>query len=210
MMQVHGSPLLEHTIVWLRRFGVTDIIINLCHLPQAISDYFENGQKWNVRIVYSMESEPLGTAGGVKKAAWFLDEPFFLWYGDNFSTCNLASLFSKHRDSEAIATIALHHRDDPTQSGIVGLNSNGRITRFLEKPTSDQIFSHWVNAGIFVMQPEILTHIPDKGCPDFGKDIFPAMLADGSRLHGYTLSGEEELLWIDRPEDLERAQRAKP
>jgi len=208
MMLLGGKPLLEYTVEWLRDFGVTHIIINLCYLPETIRSYFEDGRTWGVQITYSQEEKPLGTAGGVKKVAWFFDGPFFVWYGDNLSHCDLDRLHRLHVVEGGLATVALHHRDDPSsQSGIVGLDANGRIVRFLEKPGRDQVFSNWVNAGIFVLEPEVLDFIPEEGCPDFGKDVFPTMLAAGQPLYGYLLSPEEGLWWIDTPEDLQRVQK---
>jgi NDP-sugar pyrophosphorylase family protein len=159
-----------------------------------------------VRIAYSLEDRPLGTAGGVRNAAWFFDGPFFVWYGDNLSTCRLDRLWQFHQSRGGVTTIALHHRDDPAQSGIVGLDENDRITRFLEKPRPDQVFSHWVSAGIFVLEPAVLQAIPADGAPDFGRDVFPALLAAGQSLYGYRMSADEGLWWIDTPEDLRRVQ----
>lgn len=230
MVPLGGKPLLEYNIEWLRRYGVTEIIINLYHLPEAIRGYFGDGQRWGVRIAYSLEEKPLGTAGGVKYAAWFFDcpfggvynepcaeprrsgsrttqgRPFFVWYGDNLSTCDLERLYRFHRAKGGLATIALHYRDDPTHSGIVGLDENDRIVRFLEKPRPDQVFSHWVNAGIFVLELAVLDFIPAKGSPDFGRDVFPAMLAAGQPLYGYRMSPSEGLWWIDTLQDLERVR----
>jgi NDP-sugar pyrophosphorylase family protein len=207
MVPLAGKPLLEHTILWLRKYGVTDLIINLHHLPRVVNDYFGEGQKWGVKITYSVEEQALGTAGGVKNVEWFFDGPFFVWYGDNLSTCDLTRLHAFHQAKGGIATIALHYREDPTASGIVGLDENDRITRFLEKPRPDQVFSHWVSAGIFVLEPQVLQAIPAEGAPDFGRDVFPALLAQGTALYGYRMSPDEGLWWIDTLEDLERVQQ---
>ena len=206
MMPVGGKPVLEHTIQWLRQYEITDLIINLCHLPDVVMSHFGDGSRWGVKITYSVEEELLGTAGGVKNVAWFFDGPFFLWYGDNLSTCRLDRLWEFHRVKGGIATIALHHRDDPTQSGIVGLDENDRIVRFQEKPQPDQVFSRWVSAGIFVLEPIVLEAIPANGAPDFGRDVFPALLARGAALYGYRMSPSEGLWWIDTLQDLERVR----
>jgi len=208
MIPVGGKPILEHTIEWFARSGVTEIIVNLCSLPQVIMDYFGHGDRWGVRITYSLEEQSLGTAGGVKNAAWFFDDgPFLVWYGDNLSHCDLDRLYRFHCAKGGLATIALHHREDVSQSGIVGLDDVDRIMRFLEKPTPEQTFSHWVNAGIYVLDPAVLGFIPAEGIPDFGRDIFPRMLAAGWPLYGYRLTDAEGLWWIDRHEDLTRVQQ---
>lgn len=207
MVPLRGKPILEHILAWLGRYGVSEVVINLCHFPQKVQDYFGDGRNWGMRITYSLEEKPLGTAGGVKRAARFFDAPFYVWYGDNVSTCRLDWLYQFHRSKRGIATLALHYRDDPTQSGIVDVDEQGRIRRFLEKPRSDQVFSHWVNAGILVLELSVLNYIPEEGHPDFGRDVFPAMLAAGQPLYGHQLSPGENLLWVDTPADLRRAQQ---
>ena len=202
MIPISGRPLLEHNINVLTNYGVTDVIINLHHLPQTITDYFGDGSRFGVRINYSFEPELLGTAGAVKKAGDFFDGPFFLWYGDNLSDCKLDRLWRLHKSKGAMVTIALHHREDPTRSGIVGLDENDRVVRFLEKPRSDQVFSHLVHAGILVLEREVLAQITDREPSDFGRDVLPALLEQNSPIFGYRLSKEENLRWIDTAEDL--------
>ena len=207
MVPLGGRPLLEYTIERLRGFSVCDLIINVSYLPEAVQSYFGDGRQWGVRIAYSVEPKPLGTAGGVKKAAWFFDGPFFVWYGDNLSTCDLARLYRFHKAKGGLATIALHRRRDPTRSGIVGLDPHQRMVRFLEKPAKEKIFSRWVNSGIFVLEPRVLDLIPEEGAPDFGRDIFPALVAEGRPIYGYPFSARERLWWIDTPKDLRRLEK---
>jgi NDP-sugar pyrophosphorylase family protein len=202
MIPVGGKPLLEHTIEWFSKHGVTEIIINLFHLPHVVTDYFKDGRLWGTRIEYSIEDHPLGTAGGVRHAAWFFDGPFFVWYGDNLSRCDLDRLRLFHETRRGIASMALYRREDVSQSGIVGIDGEDRIVRFLEKPRSDQVFSNWVNAGIYVLEPGIVDWIPQNVASDFGLDVFPTMLANAQALYGYKMSQNEDLCWIDRPEDL--------
>jgi len=202
MIRVGGRPLLEYTVTWLRRYGVREVVINLHHLPEAVTGYFGDGSRWDLRITYTHEPDALGTAGGVKNAADFFDGPFFVWYGDNLSTCRLDRLWEFHRAQGGLATIALYQREDPSQSGILDLDARHRISRFLEKPKPNEVFSHWVSAGIFVLDPEVLLAIPGGRPVDFGRDVFPALLAQGRPLYGYRMAEDERLWWIDRPEDL--------
>jgi NDP-sugar pyrophosphorylase family protein len=209
MIPIGGKPILERTIEHLRRYGVTELVINVCTLPQVIMDTFGDGERWGVHIVYSVEERPLGTAGGVKRAARFFDQaPFVVWYGDNLSRCNVGRLIARHTAKGSVATVALHHREEVSQSGIVGLDRDDRIVRFLEKPRPEQIFSHWVNAGIYVLAPAVLDFVPGEAPADFARDVFPAMLLAGQPLYGYPLAAQEGLWWIDRPEDLARVQAA--
>ena len=207
MVLLGGKPLLEYGIRWLSKHGVTELAINVHHLPETVTEYFADGRQWGVRITYSLEPEPLGTAGGVKRMAAFFRGPFFVWYGDNLSTCRLDHLWAHHLSRAGTVTIALHERDDPTHGGIVGLDAQDRITRFLEKPAPAEVFSRWVNAGIYVLEPEVLDQIPAGQAMDFGRDVFPAMLAAGGALYGYRMSRDERLWWIDRAEDLRRVEQ---
>jgi mannose-1-phosphate guanylyltransferase/phosphomannomutase len=93
-----------------------------------------------------------------------------------------------------------------TSSGIIELDEHNRIVRYLEKPKPEQIFSHWVNAGIYILQPEILSIIPSEGESDFGRDIFPMLLQKNYPLYGYKMSDPEGLWWVDTPKDLQRTQ----
>jgi mannose-1-phosphate guanylyltransferase len=204
MVEVAGKPLLEHNVEWLGKFGVTHLVINLHYMPEAVTSHFGDGGKWGLNITYSHEEELLGTAGAVKKAASIFDSAFFVWYGDNLSTCRLDRLWQFHQAKGGISTIALHHRDDPTQSGIVGVGEGGRIDRFLEKPRPDEVFSHWVSAGILVLEPRVLEMIPSEGASDFGRDIFPALLKKGDAIYGYRMSDSEGLWWVDTLADFNR------
>jgi NDP-sugar pyrophosphorylase family protein len=210
MVRLGGRPLLEYAIRWLRDFDITDLVINLYHMPAAVTAYFGGGQRWGVHITYSVEREPLGTAGGVKRVESLFPDPFFVWYGDNISTCRLDRLWNFHRSCGGVATLALHQRDDPTHGGIVAVDGEDRVTRFLEKPGPRDIFSRWVNAGIYVLDPAVFRRIPSEAIADFGRDVFPSMLAAGDALYGYRMRGDEELWWIDRPEDLNRVESQWP
>jgi len=115
-------------------------------------------------------------------------------------------ILAPHRAHPGTATLALYYRRDPTHSGIAAFDRRGRITRFIEKPRADQIFSRWVSAGIFVLEPSALDAVPAGAAVDFGRHVFPNLLAQGARLHGYRMGSDEKLVWIDRPEDLRRAE----
>jgi NDP-sugar pyrophosphorylase family protein len=206
MVTVCDKPLLEYTIEWLQRFGVVEVVINLSYLPDVVRSYFGDGSRWGVQVTYSLETDPLGTAGGVRNAGRFFDGPFFLWYGDNLSTCNLARLYEVHCSKGGGATLAVHWRDHPVQSGVVELNEEDRIVRFMEKPRSEEAVPTWVSAGIFVLERRVLDFIPDGGVSDFGHDVFPSMLTAGERLYGYRLSRDERFAWVDTPEDYEQAR----
>lgn len=208
MIEVGGRPVLEHAINWLRRYGVDRLVINLHHQPQVLIDYFGDGARWNVQIRYSLEREAaLGTAGGAKRAQAFFTQPFFVWYGDNLSTCRLDRLWELHRARNALATVALSRRDDVTQSGVAELDGAQRITRFIEKPPQlDAGLEPWVNAGIYLAEPALLEGVASDKVLDFGRDVFSVLAGRDGRLFGYRMGAEEGLWWIDTPADLARVR----
>ena len=203
MIRIGQKPILQHTIESLCETGINQIAINLHHLPQVIKDYFGTGNDWGCQITYSYEGRLLGTAGALKPLTSFFDETFILWYGDNLCQLNLEKLIDLHRQNDSMATIVLHWRDDVRQSGMVELDESSKVIRFLEKPSSDRTISHWVNAGVYVLEPEVLAYIPNNRAYDFGRDLFPLLIEDEKPIYGYCMSGKEKIWWIDRVEDYE-------
>jgi NDP-sugar pyrophosphorylase family protein len=208
MVAIAGKPILEHNIERLKSYGVTEIVINLHYRPESILAHLGDGSRFGIHLTYSFEPVLLGTAGAVRQVAALWDAPFFVWYGDNLSDCRLDRLWQLHVARRGLATIALHHRDDPTQSGIVALDAQDRIVRFLEKPRAEQVFSHWVSAGLLVLEPRLLDAIAEGEPVDFGRDVFPCMLERGEAIYGYRMAEDEHLWWIDTLVDYERAQAA--
>jgi NDP-sugar pyrophosphorylase family protein len=206
MVPLGGRPILEYTVRWLRKHGVRDLVVNLHHCADTIRDHFGDGSAFGVGITYSYEPQLLGTAGAIRACAnLFKEGPFLIIYGDNLTTCDLGRLVAFHRDRGALASIALFWRDDVTQSGMVDLDSDDRIRCFVEKPSASEVSSHWVNAGIIVAEPGLLTYVPEKGFSDLGRDVLPAALATGETLSGYRMS--EGLWWVDSLEDYRRLVR---
>jgi len=203
MLDIGGRPILEHNVRLAAAHGITDLVINLHHAPQTVVDHFGDGSAFGVSIRYAFEPELLGTAGALVPVRDFFEhETFAVLYGDNFTTCDLSALVARHRTARAVATIALFEREDPQASGIVAFDDAGIVTRFLEKPKPEEIFSRWVNAGVLIFEPTVLAGIPPAGPSDFGRDILPAMLARGERIAAYRMT--EDLWWIDSPADYER------
>jgi NDP-sugar pyrophosphorylase family protein len=134
--------------------------------------------------------------------------PFLVLYGDNLIDLDLQRLLAFHHEYGGTATIALHYRDDVTSSGVVVLDGNDRVLQFVEKPRANQILSHWVNAGVLVLEPKVLDFIPTGISSDFGKDILPQLLEHGERLYGYRFSDAESIRWIDTPADLEQVRHS--
>ena len=198
MLIIDDKPILEHNIELCKKYGITDIWINLHHLPHVIMKYFGDGKKVGVNIKYSYEEELLGTSGAIKKISkndsYFRKNSFYVIYGDNYSDYNLNLL-----KSDSIATIAFHYRDDVTNSGVAEFDNDGKILSFIEKPKQDETSSHWVNAGIYYLNFKILKYIPT-GYSDFSKDIFPVLLNNNIIFYG--ISENTIVKAFDTPEML--------
>ena len=205
MIEIGGAPILEHNLRLLARYGVDDIVVNLHHMPDVIRAHVGDGRRFGVRVTYSAEPVLLGTAGALNAVRGRVDSTFLVMYGDNLSTCRLDALLNQHVSTRAAATIALFDREDVSASGVVDLTADNRVIGFVEKPTPRQTTSHWVNAGIVALEPSVFEFIPIKGPSDFGRDIFPAMLAAHSSVYGYRMTSEG-LWWIDTLDDYERTR----
>jgi len=200
MLDVGGRPLLEWIVELLARHGITEIAINLHYKPQAITGHFGLGERWGVHIRYSIEEQLLGSAGAARRLDWYLrDGSFVVFYGDLYTDMDIDSLVCAHRE-------ALYEVENPTACGIVGLDERGCVTRFVEKPRPEDVFSRLANAGVYVVEPEVLEMIPPGVPYDFGCDLFPRMLEAGLPILGHPI--QEMLIDIGTPENYCRAQQA--
>jgi mannose-1-phosphate guanylyltransferase / phosphomannomutase len=189
MVPIANRPVLEYTVENLRRHGITEIMFNLHSHPQMIQDYFKDGSKWGVSIEYSHEPQLLGTAGGVKKVESFLKGGTFLvMSGDGLTDVNLSDMLSFHIQRDSMATMGLKPVDTRFDYGVTITRSNGRITRFIEKPKWSDVFSNQVNTGVYVFEPEVLSLIPRNRVYDFGHDVWPQLLAKKKPIFGYPIS----------------------
>jgi len=189
MVPIVGKPCMVHIVELLRRHGFDDIVVTLAFMPQAIRGYFGDGEAQGVQIRYSVEETPAGTAGSVKLAEEALDEPFVVISGDALCDIDLTELVAFHREREALVTIALKSVDNPLEFGIVVTDEDGRIERFLEKPSWSQVFTDTINTGIYVVQPEVLKEIPADEPYDWAKQLFPRLLEKRRPLYGWIADG---------------------
>jgi mannose-1-phosphate guanylyltransferase/phosphomannomutase len=176
---------MEHIVELLRGHGLEDVIVTVAFLPQAIRSYFGDGESLGVNIEYSVEESPLGTAGSVRLASGKLDDTFVVISGDALTDVNLQKIVDFHGKHGAAVTIGLKSVENPLEFGIVVTDDEGRIERFLEKPSWGQVFSDTINTGIYVLEPEVLRHIPTDRAYDFSKELFPLLLEMGRPLYGY-------------------------
>jgi len=189
MVPIVGKPCMEHIVDLLRRHGMDEVVVTLAFMPQAIRTYFGDGESLGVDIDYSVEEQPLGTAGSVRLAHERLDETFLVISGDALCDVDLGALVDAHRAKGAAVTIGLKSVDNPLEFGIVVTDDDGRVERFLEKPSWGQVFSDTINTGIYVLEPEVLRHVPDDRPYDFSKELFPLLLEMGRPLYGHVLDG---------------------
>jgi len=189
MVPIVGKPCMEHIIDLLRRHEMDEVVVTLAFMPQAIRTYFGDGDALGVDIDYSVEEQPLGTAGSVRLAQGVLDETFLVISGDALCDVDLGSLVEAHRAKGAAVTIGLKSVDNPLEFGIVVTDEDGRVERFLEKPSWGQVFSDTINTGIYVLEPEVLRHVPDDRPYDFSKELFPLLLEMGRPIYGHVLDG---------------------
>jgi NDP-sugar pyrophosphorylase family protein len=185
MLEVGGAPFIAYLVDLLRSHDVVNIAVNLHHRPEVIRAYLGDGSRFGVSITYSYEERLLGSAGAVKRLEQFFDESFFVLYGDVLTDIDLSALASFHREKRAGLTMAIYQAEDPTRCGIVEIDGDGRAKRFLEKPKRREVFSPWANAGVYVAEPDILRFIPGNSFFDFGADLIPILLQEGTPVYGY-------------------------
>ncbi|MGH9922413.1 MAG: nucleotidyltransferase family protein, partial [Nitrososphaerales archaeon] len=191
MLPVNGKPLLEHIIGYLAGYGFKEIIVTLGTKKEQIIDYFGDGSEFNVNLSYSVERKPLGTAGSLKNAEAYLSGRTLIMQGDNLTNFNLRNVIAFHRKRKAMVTITLTQVKDQSGYGIVVIDRQGRIMRFEEKPR--RFFSKLVNSGIYVVEHEVLDHIPKGIKFDFSSDLFPKLLRSKLPVYGIQLKG----YWFD-------------
>ena len=188
MVPLRNRPFIGYMVDFLRRAELDGAVLSLGYLPDPIQEYFDEWDLNGFSIDYAVESRPLGTAGGIKNAERYLGgEPLIVVNGDVLSGMDLRVVISKHKESDALATIVLISVEDPTAYGLVEVDHDMLVRRFLEKPAADEVTTNLVNAGIYVMQPEVLAMIPENQEVSIEREIFPHLQAEG-RLRAYVSS----------------------
>ena len=194
MVPVLNRPIAEHIINLLKLNGIDEVIATLHYLPDVMRDYFQDGSDFGIQMTYAVEEDqPLGTAGCVKNIAELLDDTFLVISGDSITDFDLRAAIAFHKAHNSKATLVLTRVPNPLEFGVVITDANYRINRFLEKPSSSEIFSDTVNTGIYILEPEVLDYLPENQETDFSKDLFPQLLAEGEPMYGYIAEG----YWCD-------------
>lgn len=185
MVPLMNKPMMHHIVALLRRHGFTDIVATLFYQPRVITNYFGNGKAFGVTMTYVQAETDYGTAGSVRNATEHPGGRFLVISGDVLTDFNLTKALQFHTERKAKATIVLTRAKNPLQYGVVVTAEDGKIVRFLEKPSWGQVFSDTINTGIYIIEPEVLSLIPYQQEFDFSKNLFPMLLESGAGLFGY-------------------------
>lgn len=194
MVRLLDKPVLGHIISLLKKNDINEACLTLKYLPQVVTDYVGDGSELGVSIQSRIETEPLGTAGGVKACAdFFGDDDFLVISGDCVCDFDLKKCIDFHCQKGADATIVLYAHPNPVEYGIVVTAPDGKVERFMEKPAGDKVVTDLINTGIYILSPEVLKLVPEGKSYDFGKDLFPMLLDLGKRVYGVRAEG----YWCD-------------
>jgi mannose-1-phosphate guanylyltransferase/phosphomannomutase len=190
LLPVANRPIMEHVLRLLRKHGLTEVVVTVQFLASLVRNYFGDGEELGMVLHYANEEVPLGTAGSVKNAEDLLsDDSFLVISGDALTDIDLGELIAFHKEKGALVTVCLTRVPDPVEFGITIIDDEGRVERFLEKPTWGQVFSDTVNTGIYVMEPEVFDYVQAATSVDWSSEVFPRLLAEGKPVYGYVAEG---------------------
>lgn len=186
-------PFLRYQLALLRAHGVEEVILSVSHLPDVIRAVMEDGASEGVQLRYVVEQEPLGTAGGFRNAAGLVKGRVVVLNGDILTDLDLSAMVRFHEARGARATICLTRVEDPTLYGVVELEANGRVRRFLEKPSPDEVTTDTINAGTYLIEAELLDLIPPGVVYSMERQFFPDLLARNVAFYGWV----SDAYWLD-------------
>jgi mannose-1-phosphate guanylyltransferase len=187
-----GRPFMSYMLEWLHRHGVDRAILSCGFLPDGVRAVLGDGSEWGVELTYVEEPQPLGTGGALKYAEDLLEERFFMLNGDVLTDIDLSAQLAQHERTGARATLALYPVDNPSAYGLVRRREDLSVREFVEKPSSDEIDTHLINAGAYILERSVLDGMAPKGSRiSIERDVFPRLVDGG--LYGYEASG----YWMD-------------
>jgi mannose-1-phosphate guanylyltransferase len=186
MMPVANRPVLHHLLNLLARHEIREVGINLHAAPETIQSYFGDGRGLGLEIHWSHEPELIGTAGGTKRLEELWGrETILVASGDGLHDIDVTALLGHHRRTNALATLAVKPVPDPSSYGIVILDRDTRVRGFQEKPHREEARSDLANCGVYVIEPELLDRVPADTFSDFGRDVWPSLVAAGEPIYAY-------------------------
>jgi len=184
LMPIDDMPILEILIYQMKRAGINEVILTVGHLADLLRSFFKDGSKYGLKIIYSYEKHPLGTAGPLSLLSELIDDTFLVLNGDVLTTLDMRELVEAHHQSGAIATIASHSRQVKVNLGVLQFNGDHKLIGYIEKPTYD--FS--VSMGIYVFEPDILRLIPYDKYLDF-PELVLRLIGKGEHVWCYPFDG---------------------
>jgi mannose-1-phosphate guanylyltransferase/phosphomannomutase len=193
MVPVVDRPAIVHILELLKKHGVTEVVITLQYLSNIIQEYLGDGTGYGVKIHYTVEESPLGTAGSVRQGIEWLDETFMVISGDALTDFDLSAAVRFHKQKRAIASIMLKRMPNPLEYGVVIIDDTGRVRQFQEKPSWGEVFSDTVNTGIYILEPKIFDYYEAGQVFDFSSNLFPILLEKDDPMYGYVADG----YWCD-------------
>ncbi len=191
LISIAGKPVLQYQIEFLAKNTVHEVIISVGYGAKAIKKYFGDGENFGIKIKYSEESEPLGTGGAFKYAESLFNsaKDILVLYGDVIFDIDWNRFVNFHHTHSGLGTLLVHPNDHPFDSDLLETNHVNKIIRFIPKPhPADRYYQNLVNAGIYILKPEIARFIASKRESDFGHDVFPALMAEGKEIYAYRTS----------------------
>ena len=194
IVPICNRPFLLYQIDTLRRAGVTDITLSLSYQPEKIEQQLGDGSAFGVKLKYTVEPQPMGTAGAYKFAEDLIREPTVVFNGDVLTDLDLKAMIRQHKERQALATIFLMPVEDPSMYGVVETGDDGRVLRFLEKPKPEETACRNINAGAYVLEPSVLDLIPKGENYSFEYGLFPNLLEKGEPFFAHI---PQRTYWMD-------------
>lgn len=193
MLPVAGLPVTEHQILAAKKAGIHTLVLATSYLAEVFTPYFGDGSKWDMKILYAVEKEPLGTGGAIRNAAQLLgrDEEIVIFNGDVLSRHSIADQLAFHQQRKADVTLHLIEVDDARAFGCVPIDGDGRVTAFLEK--MENPVTNLINAGCYIFSPDVIARIPLNTVVSVERETFPALVAEHRPIFGY----HEQAYWLD-------------
>ena len=194
VVPICNRPFLLYQIDTLRRAGITDITLSLSYQPLKIEQQLGDGSEFGVKINYTVEPQPMGTAGAYKFAEELIRQPTVVFNGDILTDLDLRAVIKEHKERGASATIVLAPVENVSAYGLVETEDDGRVRAFLEKPKADEVRVNTINAGTYILEPQMLDLIPTGENYSFEYGLFPDLLRRGEKFYAHV---PDETYWID-------------
>lgn len=195
LLPVVNRPLLSFELEWLRRAGVRQVILTVTHQAEALQAALGEGQLWDLELVYVKEEQPLDTAGALKNAARQVQDSFWALNGDLIFDFDPLPMVSRHRQNQALLSLCLRRVEDISPFGLIQCDREGRVTAFREKTEHDPTGQNTVNAGVYLMEPEVLDRVPSGQPYSNERQLFPELLEASAPVWGFR--PDPMVYWID-------------